>query len=196
MKTKIPRCKFCEGPHYQTFCPRKPRKTLTTRKPLRASRTSLSTHTTFRAKKPQKPLKRSKMSPQSKSVRRTMIAKADRIFSIYIRLRYNEFGDAYCVTCGVRKPWGQMQNGHFISRRVMALRWDEVNCNVQCPHCNETLAGNLKVYKDYIIREYGEEELQRLRIKAGRTEKISLAEIEAVIQKYTEEVKNLSKTLD
>lgn len=193
MKTKTPKCKFCGGAHYQTFCTKKPRKPIATRKPLRPTRTSFTAKTRLSHSRPKKTLKRSQIGSRSKSPRRLLIAKADRVFSIYIRLRYAENGEAYCVTCGAHGPWRGMQNGHFISRRKMNLRWDEVNCNVQCKHCNETLAGNLSKYRTFIVAQYGQKELDRLMLTSKQVRKVRADEIQAIITKYEQEVRNLSK---
>lgn len=203
---KEPKCKFCEGKHYQTFCPNKPRKglkrTAIKQKPpkkltfeeqlakaRKAAQRSLERQTAKAASKPRKPLKRAKISAQSKSYRTQQIKKADRIFSKYIRLRHavNEF--ARCVTCGRIDHYKFMQNGHYISRRVMATRYDEQNCNVQCSYCNETLSGNLKKYKAYLERTYGAGIIIHLQQKAQkRGAKLATHELQAIIEKYEAKV--------
>lgn len=61
----------------------------------------------------------------------------DRLFSEYIRRKYSDQdGIAECYTCYVRKPWKEMQNGHFVSRSQLATRFLESNCRVQCVGCN------------------------------------------------------------
>lgn len=208
---KEPRCKFCEGKHYQTFCPNKPRKglkrTAIKQKPIqqstfeeqlakarKAAQRSLERQRVKATTKPRKPLKRSYIKAQSKTYRSTQIRKADSIFSKYIRLRYAVNLFARCVTCGRIDLYKNMQNGHFISRRVMATRYDEQNCNVQCSYCNETLGGNLKKYKAYLERTYGAGVITHLQQKAQkRGSKIATHELQAIIEKYEAKVEILLK---
>jgi len=63
--------------------------------------------------------------------------KLDTVFSLYIRLRdADQKGICECITCGERKHFRQMHAGHFLSRRYLATRWDEMNVAAQCPSCN------------------------------------------------------------
>lgn len=193
LSNKTPKCKYCSGGHYQTFCPKKPKKAMTVRKPLKASTKPFRAKTPIRSTTKQKPVKRAKLSPQSKSTRSLLIRKADRIFSIFIRRSYAVNGMTRCVTCSNLLPWRDIQNGHFIPRRKMQVRWDEKNCHPQCSHCNETLSGNLQKYKEYLIRRYGEDALLELQLKAEKTNKLTHADIQAIIDLYTGFVDNLSE---
>lgn len=205
---KDPRCKFCEGKHYQTFCPNKPRKglkrTAIKQKPIKqptfeeqlakaqkAAQRSLERKKLKGTTKPKKPAKRAYISAQSKSYRSTQIRKADRIFSLYIRLRYAVNFYVMCVTCGRKDHYKKMQNGHYISRRVMATRFDEINCNVQCDYCNETLHGNLKKYKEYLERTYGKSVIPMLQLKVRNTPKLQTYQIQEIIDEYTKKVDEL-----
>ena len=72
-----------------------------------------------------------------KPSRKTLVTKADRVFSQYIRRRYsNNNGIAECYTCGKRDQWKELQCGHFMSRKHYSTRWNETNCQVQCAGCN------------------------------------------------------------
>ena len=61
---------------------------------------------------------------------------ADKYFSQMIRYRDGERRTdgwwSECITCSEWKPLKQMQAGHFVSRRVNSLRFDETNVNSQC----------------------------------------------------------------
>ncbi len=48
-----------------------------------------------------------------------------------------------------------MHCGHFISRRVFATRWDEINCQVQSVAENIYNQGNAPVFAQKIIDIYG-----------------------------------------
>mgnify|MGYP003120314573 CR=1 FL=1 len=72
-----------------------------------------------------------------KPSRKTLINKADKIFSEYIRRRYTDNnGLAECYTCGKKDHWKELQCGHFMSRKHYSTRWNETNCQVQCAGCN------------------------------------------------------------
>jgi hypothetical protein len=62
--------------------------------------------------------------------------EADKWFSKYVRYRDSIYRDgeryADCITCGVEKNIKQLQAGHFVSRRVNKLRFEETNVNAQC----------------------------------------------------------------
>lgn len=191
---KEPKCKYCGGPHYQTFCLRKPKKQIATRKPIQPSRRPLKAKAPLRTRSKPKPLKKSRIKAQSQSYRSTQIKKADRIFSKYIRLRYAVNFFARCVTCGRVDHYSRMQNGHYIGRRIMATRYDEKNCNVQCSYCNETLGGNLVKYKAYLQRTYGPAVIPYLQQKAQKHgPKLATHELQVIIDKYTVEVDILLK---
>ena len=49
-----------------------------------------------------------------------------------------------------------MQCGHYVSRACLPLRYDEKNCNCQCPRCNVFLHGNLIDYRIALVEKYGD----------------------------------------
>jgi hypothetical protein len=188
---KEPQCKLCGGPHYKSFCFQAPKKPIVTRKPLQASRKPIKSKMSTHPSKPRKPLRRSKMASQSKRERPILIAKLDRVFSRFIRLKDADHEMARCVTCGLVAHWREMQNGHYISRRKMSTRWDEMNCHVQCPHCNETLGGNLDKYAEYLLNTYGPAATFSLQQKSQHREKISNSELQSMINYYQEKLASL-----
>lgn len=123
-----------------------------------------------------------------------LIAKLDRVFSRYIRLR-----DAYpngtfsCISCGRIKPIGEADCGHFISRANMATRYDECNCHAECRHCNRFSSTHLLGYRQSIIRKYGEAEYERLEHEARTIKKWTDYELETMIKFYKRQGDFLSK---
>lgn len=76
-----------------------------------------------------------------------LIKDADAIFSKFIRLKYaDKEGKVQCYTCPTVKHWTLMQNGHYIRRAHLFLRYDERNCKPQCVDCNEYKNGNIGAY--------------------------------------------------
>jgi hypothetical protein len=92
-----------------------------------------------------------------------LVKELDRVFSIFIRTRYmDNNGDSVCFTCNNTFAWRQMHCGHLVLREFKGARYDEVNCQCQCPKCNGPLRGNIEVFKKNLQSTYGIGVLQRL----------------------------------
>lgn len=108
--------------------------------------------------------------------------EADRVHSIYIRKRDSDmWGDATCITCDSKKPWGQMQCGHFVSRKVNALRYDEENTNAQCVGCNMFKSGEQYLYSKALDMKYGDGTADKLMSQRFETHKFTREELEQII---------------
>jgi hypothetical protein len=118
---------------------------------------------------------------------------ADKYFSKYIRYRDSQLVEGVyigdCITCGVRKPAKEMQNGHFVSRRVNLLRYDEQNCNMQCSGCNVFNHGQLYEYSLALDDKYGDGTAARLHSLRFKTHKLTIAELEEIISYSKEQIK-------
>jgi len=119
----------------------------------------------------------------------------DKWFSLYIRLREaNEYGMIQCFTCGIVRGYKDgMQNGHFQSRKHMATRFDEENCQNQCIKCNIFDSGQQYLFSIRLDEKYGEGTSEELEILARTTFKISRVEYEEQISYYKNLVKNLKE---
>lgn len=116
--------------------------------------------------------------------------KADAAFSIYIRMRDSDRnGIATCITCNTKKPWKEMQNGHFIKRSVSLLRFDEENCNAQCPACNVWKYGELYQYGKALDLKYGDGTAERLHAQRHTTHKFKAQELIDIIEECKENIK-------
>ena len=112
--------------------------------------------------------------------------KLDTVFSIFIRQRdatNNGFGN--CISCGKLVHWKRADNGHYIIRSNMATRYDEVNCNLQCRHCNRFSEGNMSGYRKGLIKKYGEAKVDELELRKFNQSKISKIEMELLINHYS-----------
>lgn len=84
-----------------------------------------------------------------------LIKECDDLFSKYIRLKYaDKDGNVECYTCGAKKHWTILQNGHYIPRGCYFLRFDERNCRPQDEDCNVYKRGNLAVYSQRLEQEH------------------------------------------
>ena len=119
----------------------------------------------------------------------------DKWFSLYIRLREaNEYGMIQCFTCGIVRGYKDgMQNGHFQSRKHLATRFDEENCQVQCIKCNMFSQGEQFKFGIHLDSKYGEGKAEELEFLARTTLKISRVEYEEQISYYKTLVNKLIK---
>ena len=118
--------------------------------------------------------------------------KADASYSQYVRYRDGEFkrGEwlVECITCEVEKPLKQMQAGHFVSRRVNKLRFDELNVNAQCVGCNMYKQGEQYLYAKNLDAKYGDGTADALMAKRHDTHKFTIPELEEIIRDATVQI--------
>ena len=142
----------------------------------------------MKKKKTDKPKKRQ----VSKS---TLVKKLDDVFSKFIRLRdSNKDGMCQCISCGRVHYWKEIQNGHYMSRRYMSTRFDEMNCNAQCVACNIFNQGNIQMYRKNLIKKIGEKNVDYLEYKAkATTKRYSVFELQELVKYYKVLCEKMSK---
>ena len=119
----------------------------------------------------------------------------DNIFSLYIRLRdATDEGMVQCFTCNkVSHYKSGMQNGHFQSRKHLATRWSETNCQVQCVGCNMFKSGEQYKFSIALDSKYGEGKAEELQLLARTIMKVSRIDYEDKISYYKDLVNKLKK---
>lgn len=132
-----------------------------------------------------KPHKKPKVKPRSVS---KLKKQADAIFSKYIRARDNHT----CYTCKLFMEPNKSQNGHFVPRQYLALRYDEVNCHAQCYACNVLYNGQPSAYAARLERDYGKGTVEMLESK--RKEIIKNFPYEYWIEIFSEKLINTTHT--
>lgn len=116
-------------------------------------------------------LKTPNLKPQSLS---KLKAKLDKVFSIYIRMKFaDKEGYCTCYTCPKRLPWQSMQNGHFVSRSYLAVRWDENNCRPQCVGCNVFASGRPLEFEEHLKNEIGDVAVEDLKSRRNQIVKLT-----------------------
>lgn len=111
-----------------------------------------------------------------------LVKPTDDAFSRYIRIRDAQYDGTKwvgtCISCprqliivdefGSWNPGAH--NGHFVTRGVYLLRWDEENCNLQCAHCNlwRDKDEMLTAYKKALDDKYGTGTYKKLK-KASKS---------------------------
>lgn len=123
--------------------------------------------------------------------RSKLIKKLDKVFSLYIRLRYAKNEIAQCFTCGKKDHYKRLQCGHFQSRKHYSTRYDEINCQVQCVKCNVFRYGEQFVFGKNLDMEFGKGCSESLFYKAKETVKYSTSDLNELITKYTLLIKDL-----
>lgn len=123
----------------------------------------------------------------------TIISDLDLIFSRYIRSKYaDKNGMVKCYTCPSIEPINMIENGHYISRKHMFLRFDERNCRPQCNVCNSMKYGNMAAYTEQLEKE--SPGLPDILLEESRTVyKWSREELKSLIGEYSRKLKLLQK---
>jgi hypothetical protein len=118
----------------------------------------------------------------------------DKWFSLFIRLRdATDEGMVQCFTCGkVGHYKSGMQCGHFMSRRFLATRYDELN-QIQCVKCNMFEQGMQWQFGLNLDAKYGEGTAEEMQYKARQTVKFSRIDYEEKISYYKSLVNKLKK---
>jgi len=118
--------------------------------------------------------------------------KLDTIFSTYIRLKYaDEDLNVKCFTCDKVYHYKKIQNGHFYSRSILSLRWDEQNCRPQCYGCNIARSGNYIEYYKRLEKEIGKGGMDYLEYKRHQIKKMNKLDYQIYIDTYTQKVAEL-----
>ncbi len=104
----------------------------------------------------------------------------DAVFSRFIRER----DDGQCYTCPKKGEIKTMQNGHFIPRQYLAVRWDETNNHCQCYACNMLYNGQPGAYAIRLEQDYGTGTVARLEARRKELTKLSPAFYEEKIAHY------------
>jgi hypothetical protein len=118
--------------------------------------------------------------------------KLDTIFSIYIRLKYADQDlNVKCFTCDKVYHYKKIQNGHFYSRGILSLRYDEQNCRPQCYGCNIARNGNYIEYYKRLEKEIGKGGMDYLEYKRHQIKKMGKLDYQIYIDTYTQKVAEL-----
>jgi len=118
----------------------------------------------------------------------------DKWFSLFIRLRdATDEGLVQCITCGVVKNYKSMHNSHFQSRRHLATRWNEKNCDVGCVKCNIFNFGEQYKFSIALDAKYGEGTAEELELLARTIIKVSRIDYEEKISYYKDLVDKIKK---
>jgi len=127
---------------------------------------------------------------------KTLKRKLWETFSLYIRLRdSDEKGYCRCISCGIVKPYKEMDAGHFIPKsRGMSIYYEEDNVHAQCRQCNTFLHGNLYSYGKTLELKIGMKRINEITKLSRTTKKFTIAEYQAMIDYYNDQIDFLKET--
>lgn len=132
-------------------------------------------------------------TPEAKSLP-ALKKDLQKVFNEFIRFRDRIGGAFKCISCNQLKSVKLMHAGHFHSAgHNEAVRYDEINVQGQCSHCNTFLHGNLLGYREGLIKKYGKGVIDMLEIKRHNKSKMGKFEIALLIELYKGKVKELQK---
>lgn len=125
--------------------------------------------------------------------RKQAMAKADKYFSRFIRLKYaDENGYCICITSGKRFFWKDIHCGHFQSRRYMATRYDALNCAPQSAYDNTYKSGEQYKFSKWIDATHGAGTADYLEEKARQEVRLKSVDLEYIAEKYRELSKKIA----
>jgi len=111
------------------------------------------------------------------------------LFSEYTRrTEADENGICTCVTCGRKDHWTKFDAGHYIHGTLFLI--PEL-VHVQCRSCNGFKAGMAIEYKEYMLKLYGQELLNKLEFLAKRPHKFSIFELQKFKEMYKQKLSEL-----
>jgi NAD-dependent SIR2 family protein deacetylase len=127
-------------------------------------------------------------------MRSKIIKKLDRVFSEYVRLKHADHaGNCKCITCEKSFYYKDIDAGHFVSRRHIIVRFDELNVFPQCKYCNRFLNGLQYEYGKALDAKFGEGTADSLVAKSRSTEKIDTKKLEEMFGSYKKKLITLRK---
>jgi len=122
------------------------------------------------------------------STRKTLVKKADKAFSNYIKAR-----DGYrCVVCG---STNRVAAGHLLSRVAYSTRWDETQVFAQCSSCNFLHEQNPGPFTAWYLKKFGADKYLDLEQRYRLTRKWKDWELEELIKKYEDKLHGLTNML-
>lgn len=111
------------------------------------------------------------------------------VFTKYVKQR-----DGYkCFTCGKVAQGQGMGGGHYKPKGACNLIYyfSEINVNAQCTDCNLNLQGNQVIYRQNLVKKYGEEIV--LDIENNFRKPVKDYPFEAKIAEYKKKLEELNK---
>jgi len=112
---------------------------------------------------------------------------AQMAFNAFIRARDAKLP---CISCN-RSTGAKINAGHYKSvGSAPALRFEELNCNLQCEHCNMFKSGNIENYRPALIEKIGLDKVEWLE-GPHEPKKYTCEQLKQIELTYKQKVKEL-----
>jgi len=126
------------------------------------------------------------------SERQRLIKRCDALFSLIRRHEESIDGYCRCISCNTIKQIKEMDNGHYIGRGCMFLRYDPRNAWPQCRKCNSFQSGlSIHNYRENLIKKLGLEVVEELETLRHRPFKYSIEELKDLRKQFNKRLKEL-----
>lgn len=105
------------------------------------------------------------MKRGKKTLRQKLIARADTLFSLYIRTRDNWT----CCRCHKSYPNNSMgfHCSHYFGRTIKETRWDEKNCDGLCYGCHKIWEKeDREGYRTFKVTQLGQQGFDELKYRS------------------------------
>ena len=135
---------------------------------------------------------------KKKEDRKKIVKKLDKVFSQWTRAKHmGDDGLIECYTCRTRKPFNQIQAGHFMSRKSYSTRWQDDPPNVmpQCQGCNIWKSGMQYEFGKRLDEDYGKGTAESIQLKSRQTVKLTTHELKEMISHYEDLLNTLGELL-
>lgn len=121
----------------------------------------------------------------------------DKTFSLWVRQYWaNDNGMVACYTCGKVAHWKNLQNGHFVPRNYLILRWNEDNCRPQCVGCNMFGNGKPLDFEERLKKEIGAKKVEDMKKSRHQIMKVDSKWYLEQIALYQQKIKGLSPVIN
>ena len=97
-------------------------------------------------------------------------------------------GICTCVTCGVRGHFNEMEGGHYFTRKKNSTLLDPMNVHPQCNNCNRWNDGQKGPYLAYLVKRYGQDQVDYLTRKGNETKQFRREELVDLYEKICDEL--------
>lgn len=101
--------------------------------------------------------------------------ECDNLIRDIIKIR-----DSSCFTCGIPRKWVAVFPGHYITRKVLALRWSLDQVHAQCNLCNSQHNTEPIVYRKALMKEYDEAFVLQLEFIAQQNPRVEYTDLLAI----------------
>jgi len=114
--------------------------------------------------------------------------KAQTLFNKWVRLRDE---GSNCISCN--KPPKKKNAGHYKSRGAHPeLRFEPLNCHLQCEPCNSHLSGNISNYRISLISKIGIDKVEWIE-GPHEPRRYTIEDLKEIQETYKAKIKSMEK---